>query len=160
MYINLRSDAVPCQHYRARTVPFQWRDAVEAQLSSMVSKGVIEKVLVGESLTWCHLTVVLPKKSSAEPQITVYLTGLNKYVELPAYPIRVPSEVVASVPPGMKYFTTLDSRRCYGTDFGRRWSTTAEVTKRWRDWKRSKSWWKTSSSTTPTWRAMSIVFER
>ena len=46
MHINLRSDAVPsgCQHYRARAVPFQWRDAVEAQLSSMVSKGVIEKV--------------------------------------------------------------------------------------------------------------------
>ena len=113
MHINLRSDAVPCQHYRARTVPFQWRDAVEAQLSSMVSKGVIEKVPVGESLTWCHPMVVVPKKSSAEPRITVDLTGLNKYVERPAYPTRVPSEVVASVPPGMKYFTTLDSRHGY-----------------------------------------------
>ena len=50
MHINPRSDAVQCQHYRARTVTFQWRDAVEAQLSSMVSKGVIEKVPVGELL--------------------------------------------------------------------------------------------------------------
>ena len=82
--INLRRDAVPCQHYRARTVPLQWRDAVEAQLSSIVSKGVIEKVPVGESLTWCHrypMVVVVPKKLSAEPRITVDLTGLNKYVE-------------------------------------------------------------------------------
>ena len=86
---------------------------MEAQLSSMVSKGVIEKVPVGESLTWCHPMVVVPKKSSAEPRITVDLTGLNKYVEHPAYPTRVPSEVVASVPPGMKYFTTLDSRHGY-----------------------------------------------
>ena len=54
MHINLRSDAVPCQHYRAHTVPFQWRGAVEAQLSAMVSKGVIENVPVGESLPWCR----------------------------------------------------------------------------------------------------------
>ena len=92
--------------------------------------------------------VVVPKKSSAEPRITVDLTGLNKYVERPAYPTRVPSEVVASVNPGMEYFTTLDSRhgywqipldeasfklttfitpwrisfptQCHGSDFGRR----------------------------------------
>ena len=57
--------------------------------------------------------VVVPKKASAEPQITVDLTGLNKYVERPAYPIRVPSEVIASVPPGMRYFTMLDSRHGY-----------------------------------------------
>ena len=88
MHINLRSDAVPGQHYRARTVPFQWRDAVEAQLSSMVSKGVIEKVPVGQ-LTLCHPMVVVPKKSSAEPLITVDLTGLNKCVERPAYPTPV-----------------------------------------------------------------------
>ena len=41
------------------------------------------------------------------------LTGLNKYVQRPAYPTRVPSEVVASIPPGMRYFTTLDSRHSY-----------------------------------------------
>ena len=52
----------------------------------MVTKGVIEKVLVGESFTWCHPKVVVPKKSSAEPRITVDLTGLNKYVQRLAYP--------------------------------------------------------------------------
>ena len=57
--------------------------------------------------------LVVPKKSSAEPRITVDLTGLNKYVERPAYPTHVPSEVVVTVPPGMKHFTTLDSRHGY-----------------------------------------------
>ena len=112
MHIDLRDDAVPCRHYRACTIPFQWRTAVEAQLASMVTKGVIEKVAVGESFTWCHPMVVVPKKSS-EPRITVNLTSLNKYVQLPTYPTRVPSEVVASIPPGMRYFTTLDSRHGY-----------------------------------------------
>ena len=95
------------------TIPFQWRAAVEAQLASMVTKGVIEKVPVGESFTWCHPMVVVPKKSSAEPRITVDLTGLNKYVQRSACPTRAPSEVVASIPPGMRYFTTLDSRHGY-----------------------------------------------
>ena len=57
--------------------------------------------------------VVVPKKSTAEPRITVDLTELNKYVERPTYPTCVPSEVVASVSPGMKYFTTLDLRHGY-----------------------------------------------
>ena len=70
----------------ARTIPFQWSAAVKAQLASMVTKGVIEKVPVGESFTWCHPMMVVPKKSSAEPQITVDLTGLNKYVQRSAYP--------------------------------------------------------------------------
>ena len=115
VHIDLRDDAVPCRHYRARTipVPVAWRTAVEAQLASMVTKGVIEKVPVSESFTWCHLMVVVPKKSSAESRITVDLTGLNKYVQRLAYPTRVPSEVIANIPIGMRYFTTLDSRHGY-----------------------------------------------
>ena len=110
MHITLRSDAVPCRHYRARAILFQWRNAVEGQLSSMESKGVIKKVPVGEPFTWCHPMVVVPKKASAE---TRDLTGLSKYIERPAYPTRVPSEVVARIPSGMRYFTTLDSRHGY-----------------------------------------------
>ena len=51
MHIDLWDDAVPGRHYRARTVPFQWRSAAEAQLASLVTKGVIEKVPDGESFT-------------------------------------------------------------------------------------------------------------
>ena len=80
----------------------------------MVTKGVIEKVLVGESFTWCHPMVVGPRRSPPQkPGITVDLTGLNKYVQCPAYPTRMPSEVVTSIPPGMRYFTTLDSQHGY-----------------------------------------------
>ena len=110
MHINLRSDAGPCQHYRTRIVPFQWRDVVEAQLSSMMSIGVIEKVPLGESLTLCHPMVVVPKKLSAMPRITVDLTKRNKYVSRLVYPLRVPSKIVVIVlppppppPPDMKY---------------------------------------------------------
>ena len=57
--------------------------------------------------------VVVSKKASAEPRITVDFTGLYKYVQHPAYATRVQSEVVASIPPGRRYFTTLDSRHVH-----------------------------------------------
>ena len=65
------------------------------------------------TITWCHPMVVVPKSNSSEPRITVDLTGLNKYVRRPAYPTRVPRDVVASIPGGMRYFTTFDSRHGY-----------------------------------------------
>ena len=45
MHIDLWDDAVPCRHYRAHTIPFQWRAAFKAQLAFLVTKGVIEKAL-------------------------------------------------------------------------------------------------------------------
>ena len=69
----------------------------------MVAKGAIEKVPVRESYDWCHPMVVVPKRDSSEPRITVDLTGLNKFVKRPAYPTRVPGKVVISIPRGMKF---------------------------------------------------------
>ena len=86
MHIELEDDAVPCRHYKARTVPFHWRQAVQGQLEDMVDKGNVENVRVGEAMTWCHPMVIVPKKNSSEPTITVDLTGLKKYVRRPAYP--------------------------------------------------------------------------
>ena len=57
--------------------------------------------------------VVVPKKDTNELRITVDLTGLNKFVRRPAYPTRIPRDVVAGIPQGMKFYTTLDSRHGY-----------------------------------------------
>ena len=113
MHIDLQDNAVPCRHYRPRLVPFRWRESVQQQLEHMASQSIIEKVPVGESFTWCHPMVVVPKKNSDEPRVTVDLTGLNKYVKRPAYPARTPHEAVAAITLGSKYFTTLDSRHGY-----------------------------------------------
>ena len=113
MHIELEDSAVPCRHLKPRSIPFRWRAAVHNQLESMLEKNIIEKVPVGEPYHWCHPMVIVPKKDSSEPRITVDLTGLNKYVRRPAHPTRVPREVVASIPRGMKYFTTMDSRHGY-----------------------------------------------
>ena len=113
MHIDIVENAIPCRHYCARNIPFQWRESVEAQLKYMEEQGIIEKVPTGESFTWCHPLAVVPKKGSTEPRITVDLSGLNKYVKRPAYPTRSPREAVAAISPGSRYFTTLDSRHGY-----------------------------------------------
>ena len=75
MHIDLRRDAMPCRHLQPRTIPLRWRETVETQLTTMVAKGAIEKVPVGESYDWGHTMVVVPKRDSSEPRITVDLTG-------------------------------------------------------------------------------------
>ena len=47
----------------------------------MIKKGVIERVPVGETYDWCHPMVVVLKKDSAEPHITVDLIAKNKFVK-------------------------------------------------------------------------------
>ena len=108
MHIELEDCATPCTHFKPRSIPFRWREAVQDQLDNMVQKDVIEKVPVGESYQWCHPMVIVQKKDSSEPQITVDFTELNKYVKRTAYLTRDPREVVAGIPRGMKHFTTLD----------------------------------------------------
>ena len=59
--------------------------------------------------------VVVPKKSSAEPRMNHSGSHRPKQIceATCLYPTRVTSEIVASIPPGMWYFTTLDSRHGY-----------------------------------------------
>ena len=57
--------------------------------------------------------VVVPKKDSQEPRITVDLSAPNKFVKRPVYPVRPPTDAVAAIPKGVKFFTKLDSRHGY-----------------------------------------------
>ena len=113
MHTEFEDCATHCKHFKPRSIPFRWREAVQDQLDNMVQEDVIEKVPVGGSYQWCHPMVVVLKKDSSEPRITVDLTGSNKFVKRPAYPTWVPREVVAGILREMKYFTTLDSRHGY-----------------------------------------------
>ena len=51
--------------------------------------------------------VVVPKKDSQEPRITVDLTALNKFVERPAYPVRPPQDAVAAISKNMTFLRSL-----------------------------------------------------
>ena len=58
MHTDLDSNAVPRKCFRARTMPFHWRDSVHSQLDSMMKKGVIERVPVGVQVSPATLTIM------------------------------------------------------------------------------------------------------
>ncbi len=57
--------------------------------------------------------VVVCKKNSDEPRITVDFTQLNQYVKWPCHPTQVLHETVTQMPPVMRVFTILDMRHGY-----------------------------------------------
>ena len=83
--IDMDSHAVPRKCFRGHTIPFHSRDSIRSHLDSMMKKGVLGRVPVGETYDWCHPMVVVPRKDSQEPHITVDRTALNKFVKRPAY---------------------------------------------------------------------------
>ena len=113
MHIELEENAIPAKRYKAYSIPYHFEAKVKSELDSIESKGIIEKVPVGEAIEWCHPMIVIPKKQSSEPRLTVDLRQLNKFVKRPLYPSKIPREEVAKIPKNMRFFTTLDSRKGY-----------------------------------------------
>ncbi len=79
----------------------------------MVQKDVIEEVSIDQVGEWVLPMVPMLKKGTDEVRITIDCSPLNKYVKRQGYATKVPSEEVAQIPPGMKYFTTVDGRHGY-----------------------------------------------
>lgn len=113
MKIKLKPEAKPVRHYRAAPIPFQWKRKVKNQLDAMEKKDIVEKVPIGEVPEWIMRMVIVPKAGTSEPRMTVDFKPMNPWVERAAHPCGTPAEEVAEIPPGMKYFTKLDSRHGY-----------------------------------------------
>ena len=111
--IKLSEGAVPFKCTKPYNIAYHYREKVRAKLAEMEAQGLIERVPMDEPLTWLHPMVVVEKKNSTEPRITVDFKHLNKYIERPVHPHNAPREAVARVPKGMKFFTTLDAKSGY-----------------------------------------------
>lgn len=110
MHIELDEKAVPVRRYKPYTVPLKWQGKVKSMLDDMERTGIIEKVPVGETVTWLHAMVVVPKKNSVEPRIAIDFSPMNRFVKRPAHPLVTPRDAVSIIPPGMIFFTVLDMR--------------------------------------------------
>lgn len=113
MMIELEEGAVPSRVFKPYSIPVHWKEKVKTKIDAMQEQGIVEDVPMGEAPEWIHPMVVVPKKSSDEPRITIDFSALNRYVKRPGYPTKVPRELVAEIPQGMGVFTTLDSRHGY-----------------------------------------------
>ena len=110
MKIHLQENARPHAVRAARKIPFAWREQVKQELESMVHRGIIEPV-GDEPSEWCHPLVIVPKTKGL--RIVIDFTKLNDFVRRPTHPLVTPKDAVSSVPPGSRFFTTVDAASGY-----------------------------------------------
>ena len=110
MQFDLKAGYKPVAITAARPVPYAWREEVKAQLDDLQARGIIQPV--DYATEWCHAMVLVPKPSGGV-RVCVDFTPLNRYVERPAYPTRTAQSVVADMPAGQRWFSTLDAKMGY-----------------------------------------------
>ena len=112
MRIHMRPDPVPFKLYTARQIAYGMRDEVEAEIKSMLQRGIIEPV-GDEYSEWTHPLVVV-RKPNGKPRVVVDFVKLNAYVQRPVHPFRTPENAVRGVKPkDSSFFSTLDATSGY-----------------------------------------------
>ena len=109
MHIKLTQDARPFAVTAPRVIPYSWRSEIKAQLDELLAKDIICKV--DYPTDWCHPIVPVAKNPGV--RLCVDLTGLNRFVCRPTYPVRSPHDAIASMSAGATWFTTMDAKMGY-----------------------------------------------
>lgn len=105
--IQLKPDSRPVFR-KARTVPFALRDRIEAELSKMVSDGVLEPVQYSE-----YATPIVPVIQGDSIRICADYSGtVNPQLEVPKYPLPLLDELLSTIS-GCTIFAKLDIRKAY-----------------------------------------------
>ena len=101
MRLMIDPDARLVAHHTPVPVPLPWRDAVKDGLDQDVRLGVIEKVPIGDPVTWCHRMVVCAKKNG-KPRRTVDFQALNVHTTRETHHTPSPFLQAHSIPAGKK----------------------------------------------------------
>ncbi|XP_064085209.1 uncharacterized protein K02A2.6-like [Macrobrachium nipponense] len=105
---GVRKDAKPI-FYKARTVPYAIRDAVNAELKRLELDGIIEKVDYSE---WAAPIVPVSKDNGSIRICGNFKVTINRYVENPEHPMPNPDELYQRLNGG-KTFSKLDLSQAY-----------------------------------------------
>ncbi len=112
VHIDLLPEAKPFQVNGPRPIPIPHRVAAKQVIDDLVTKGVITPVT--KPTDWLHPATFVPKKPGSDKlRLCVDLRRLNKFVRRPHHPVRTPKDVLASLPPTARYFTTFDAKHGY-----------------------------------------------
>ena len=95
--ILLLDDAKPTAYHTAIPVPMHWQEKVYLDLYRHEVLEVIERVPIGETVTWCHRMVVT-RKHDGSPRTTVDLSPLNKHCRRQTNNAESPFRVVHRIP--------------------------------------------------------------
>ena len=111
-HIAVTDTAKPFCVHTPRTIPFAYRDKLQAELCLLEAQHIIEPVT--EATPWCAPIVVTPKKNSDKIRMCVDLSHLNKFIIRERYQSPSPAEAVADIAASeAKIFTVLDALKGY-----------------------------------------------
>jgi hypothetical protein len=111
LHLMVDPEAEPVAHHTPVSSPLHWRDGVKAGLDQDVRLGVIEPVLIGDPVKWCHCMVVCAKKNG-KPRRTVDFQQLNIYATRETHHTPSPFHQTRLVPHDKKK-TVLDAWNGY-----------------------------------------------
>ena len=113
--INLRTDIpiVPYVTKTARSTPYALRESANTELQKYLQTGVLRKPYPNEKIDWIAPGMWIPKPSGDGARLIVCGQKLNEYIVRKPHQFQPPLDLLRSVPPGAKYFITLDCFRGY-----------------------------------------------
>lgn len=106
--IELKSNAVPV-FKKAYSVPYAVRELVEAELKSMVNRGILEAV---DYSKWASPIVVVQKKDGSIRICNDFKNTINPYVEVSSYSLPNAEDIFASLSGG-KIFAKIDLKGAF-----------------------------------------------
>ena len=95
--LMIDKDATPVARHSPIPVAVHWQNEVKAGLDEDVRLGVLEKVPVGDRVTWCHRMVICAKKNG-KPRRTVDFQALNAYAARETHHTPSPFHQARGVP--------------------------------------------------------------
>ena len=95
--LMIDKDATPVARHSPIPVAVHWQDEVKAGLDEDVRLGVLEKVPVGNQVTWCHHMVICAKKNG-KPRRTVDFQALNVHASRETHHTPSPFHQARGVP--------------------------------------------------------------
>lgn len=97
MQLTVDTQAKPGVHHTPVPIPHRWQNEVKSGFDQVVKLGIMEPVLIGEPVTWCHCMVVCAKKIGS-PQRTVDFQALNAHTiqRNPSHTVPISSSPICS----------------------------------------------------------------
>ena len=93
-------------------MPFHWLDRTKEILKDLENQSIIVPSDVASD--FCSPSFCVPKQNNpSEPRLVVDFTKINEKIKRPFHPMQSVTEAWRGVPPGMKWFATLDLSASY-----------------------------------------------
>lgn len=105
--IHIKKGVQPIACHKPPAIPIHWQDQVRSDLEKDEALGVIECVLMGESVDWCHRMVVT-RKHDGSSHHSVNLSLLNKHCKRETHNSESPFHLARRIPQGT-YKTVTDA---------------------------------------------------